>query len=141
MHGEFDLTEPAGYWSDARLAGFRSAGIRIEGGGAGGDDGPPAGAIRLKIPLTVGVRQPRPRRERWAPARLSRALAAERQYRNDEQIDNALRSVLFQVADAGYDRSRRPASLPVVSAACFTGVVDLGAIDIERERRPRHAHL
>jgi hypothetical protein len=43
-------------------------------------------------------------------------LSAEAQYRNDEQIDDALRSVLFQI----------PGSLQ--------GVVDLGALDVQRGR-------
>ena len=55
---------------------------------------------------------------------------AESQYKNDEQFDNALRSVLFQVPVPG-----NPACVqgPDVSP-CFNGVVDLAAIDIERAR-------
>jgi hypothetical protein len=44
-------------------------------------------------------------------------------------IDNHLRSVLFQVPKPGNTSCIEP-----VDAACFTGVVDLGAIDIERAR-------
>jgi hypothetical protein len=133
VHGEFDLTEPAGYWSDARLAGFRSAGIRVEGGGSSTDpDGPPPGAIRLEVPLTVGFGNP-DLVESVGLGPILRGLAAERQYRNDEQIDDALRSVLFQVPKPG---ATDPAAcgVPVVSAACYTGIEDLGAIDIERAR-------
>jgi hypothetical protein len=133
VHGEFDLTEPAGYWSDARLAGFRTAGIRVEGGGSTTDpDGPPPGALRLEIPLTVGFGNP-DLVESVGLASLLKGLASERQYRNDEQIDDALRSVLFQVPKPG---TTDPAAcgVPVISAACYTGVEDLGAIDIERAR-------
>ncbi len=132
VHGEFDLTEPAGYWSDARLAGFRSAGIRVEGGGGGGDDAPPPGATRLEIPLTVGFGNP-DLVESVGLGPLLKGLASERQYRNDEQIDDALRSVLFQVPKPG---TADPAAcgVPVISASCYAGVEDLGAIDIERAR-------
>jgi peroxidase len=131
VHGEFDLTEPAGYWSDARLAGFRLAGIRVEGGG-GGDDEAPAGAIRLEIPLTAGFGNPT-LVENMGLGPLLEGLASERQYRNDEQIDDALRSVLFQVPKPG---SADPSvcGVPVISASCYAGVEDLGAIDIERAR-------
>ena len=132
VHGEFDLTEPAGYWSDARLAGFRSAGIRVEGGGGGDADAPPPGAIRLEIPLTVGFGNP-DLVESVGLGPILKGLAAERQYRNDEQVDDALRSVLFQVPKPG---TTDPAAcgLPVISSSCFAGVEDLGAIDIERAR-------
>jgi hypothetical protein len=53
--------------------------------------------------------------------------------RNDEMIDNQLRSVLFQVPKPGIpDPSVCLDGLPLPQ--CFSGVVDLGAIDIERGR-------
>lgn len=133
VHGEFATTEPAGYWSDARLAGFRNEGIRVQGGGSSDDpDAPPPGDIRLEIPLTVGFGNP-DLVESVGLAPLLKGLASERQYRNDEQIDDALRSVLFQVPKPG---ATDPAAcgLPVISASCYAGVEDLAAIDIERAR-------
>jgi hypothetical protein len=56
-------------------------------------------------------------------------IGGEPEYKNDEQIDNQLRSVLFQVPVSGNSGCLEP-PLP----ACFNGVVDLGAIDIERGR-------
>ncbi|MEA2215203.1 MAG: peroxidase [Solirubrobacteraceae bacterium] len=59
-------------------------------------------------------------------------LATEPGYKNDEQIDDALRSILFGIPRAGanpafcYENPRQP--------ECFSVVVDLGAIDIQRER-------
>jgi hypothetical protein len=59
-------------------------------------------------------------------------LAAEPGYKNDEQIDDALRSILFGIPRSGanpafcYENPRQP--------ECFSVVVDLGAIDIQRER-------
>ena len=51
-------------------------------------------------------------------------LGGEPQYKNDEQIDNQLRSVLFQLPVPG-----NPACLdgPTLPAVLFRGVVDLGA--------------
>ena len=55
---------------------------------------------------------------------------SESQYHNDEMIDNQLRSVLFQVPVSGNPDCLDGPTLP----QCFSGVVDLGAIDIERGR-------
>ena len=59
------------------------------------------------------------------------ALGNESEYRNDELIDDQLRSVLFQVPRPG--RAQRVPRRPPLPT-CFTGVVDLGAIDVERGR-------
>src|SRR5262249_37352886 len=61
---------------------------------------------------------------------LLEALSGESQYNNDEEIDDALRSVLFQVPVPGNPDCFDNPSLP----HCFTGVVDLGAIDVARGR-------
>jgi hypothetical protein len=60
-------------------------------------------------------------------------LASESQYKNDEQIDNQLRSVLFQVPGPGVEDPMEcldGLTLP----ECYSGVMDLGAIDIARGR-------
>jgi hypothetical protein len=123
IHGEFDVAVEAGTYSRAQLAAFRAAGIAVEDG----DDGP-----ELAIPLHVAFGNPSLLRA-VGLGRLLKSLGAERQYKNDEQIDNALRSVLFQVPKPG---AANPASCgaPRVNADCFTGVQDLGAIDIQRGR-------
>jgi len=54
----------------------------------------------------------------------------EQQYQNDETIDNQLRSTLFQVPVSGNPDCLDGPTMP----QCFNGVVDLGAIDIERSR-------
>ena len=66
-------------------------------------------------------------------ARCSPRWASEHEYKNDEQIDNTMRSVLFEC------RSRaRPTRLacqtPVVDPQCFSDVTDLGVDDIMRGR-------
>ncbi len=62
-----------------------------------------------------------------------KSLGAEPQYNNDEQIDNSLRSVLFQLPGPS---APDPAACfrDPRAAGCFQGVVDLGALDIQRGR-------
>ena len=60
-------------------------------------------------------------------------LGGERQYKNDEQIDNTMRSVLFQVPKPG-TTDPTACQTPVVDPHCFSDVADLGADDIKRGR-------
>jgi Animal haem peroxidase len=64
---------------------------------------------------------------------MLRSLAAEPQYRNDEQIDNSLRSVLFEVPKPGVT-DPDACGTPVIESRCYTEVSDLGAIDVARGR-------
>jgi hypothetical protein len=64
---------------------------------------------------------------------LLSGLGDEPGYKNDEQIDDALRSVLFEVPGTGVGDPATCYQEPATEA-CFEGVVDLGAIDIQRSR-------
>ena len=63
---------------------------------------------------------------------LLAGLAGEPGYKNDEQLDNSLRSVLFGVPGPGAEPAACFAQ--PTTPGCFSGVVDLGSIDIQRAR-------
>jgi hypothetical protein len=123
VHGQFDVRFRPGAYSAAQLDAFRAQGVGIRK-----EDGRPS----LQIPLTVAFGNPE-LLPQVGLGRLLRSLSQERQYRNDEQIDNSLRSVLFQIPSPGM-ANPSACGQPVVQPGCFTGVEDLGAIDIERGR-------
>jgi hypothetical protein len=119
IHGEFEPSIPAGTYTAAQIAAFERQGIEFEE-----DEGV------LVIPLGVAFGNPSLLKDVGIGIFLS-SLAAEAQYKNDEQIDNTLRSILFQVPK---NPTVTTCGAPVVNPDCFTGVVDLGALDIERGR-------
>jgi hypothetical protein len=124
IHGEFEPTVPAGAYSADQLDRvFPSKGIAVERNADG--------TITLVIPLVAAFGNP-DLLEQVGEAPIIESLS-ESQYKNDEQIDNSLRSVLFQVPKPG---AADPASCgaPVISPSCFVGVADLGADDIQRGR-------
>jgi peroxidase len=123
IHGTFEPTVPAGNYSDEQLAAFEGAGIEVEEH----DD-----QVTLEIPLTVAFGNP-DLMQAVGVGPVLQSLGAERQYKNDEQIDNSLRSVLFQVPKPGIP-DPSVCGQPVIDPDCFSGVQDLGAIDVERAR-------
>ena len=123
VHGEFETTAPAGTYSAAQLNDFRAQGIDVV---------QRPGAVDLTIPLTAAFGNP-DLLEDVGMGPLMEGLGEETQYRNDEQIDDTLRSVLFQVPRPGTPNPSVCGS-PVVQPDCFAGVIDLGAIDVERGR-------
>jgi hypothetical protein len=123
IHGEFEPTVPTTFYSAETLAYFRGQGITIEDNGDG--------TITLVIGLNVAFGNPG-LLERVGLVPLFQSLL-ESQYRNDEQIDNTLRSILFQVPKPGTTDPTQ-CSGGEVNPDCFNGVVDLGAIDIQRAR-------
>src|SRR5213593_1369718 len=122
IHGEFDATVPAGTYTDADLAAFAARGIDVT---RDGDQ------VTLEIPLAAGFGSPDLLRD-LGLGQLFTSLS-QRQYENDEQIDNALRSVLFQIPKPGI-ADPSVCGVPLVNPDCFSGVSDLGAIDVARGR-------
>jgi hypothetical protein len=122
VHGEMEPVGHARTWSPAELRAFRAQGVEVVR-----EDG----ALNLRIPLELTFDNPDLLRSlRVGP--LLKGLAAERQYRNDEQIDDSVRSILFEVPKPG--ATPGACGLPRVSPSCFSLVQDLGAIDIQRGR-------
>ena len=123
IHGEFEVAAEPGTWTDAQLAAFEDAGIEM-----GEEDG----EITLAIPLNVAFFNPSLLPE-LGLGRVLEGLGSEAEYANDEQIDNQLRSVLFQIP--GPDVANPADCLDGVDLPdCFSGVIDLGAIDVARGR-------
>jgi hypothetical protein len=120
IHGEIEPTAPIGTYTPAQLDAFKAQGIEVE---------EEAGNTKLVIPLNLVFFNP----DLFASVGLGpllKGIGGESEYRNDEQIDNQLRSTLFQVPVAGNPDCLDGPTLP----ACFRGVVDVGAIDIARGR-------
>jgi Animal haem peroxidase len=123
VHGEFESTAAADAYSTAQLDQFNAEGITIEHNADG--------TLTLVIPLAVTFGNP----DLLQQIGLKSALQTlgERQYANDEQIDNSMRSILFQIPEPG---TTNPAKCgePVVNAECYSDIADLGADDVQRGR-------
>jgi hypothetical protein len=123
IHGTMEPVAGPKRYSPAQLAGFRAEGIAVQH-----EDG----AVKLEIPLGLTFGNP-DLLQRVGLGPLLRGFGAEREYRNDELIDNQLRSVLFEVPKPGVTNPSACLDGPSL-ANCFAGVADLGAIDIQRGR-------
>jgi hypothetical protein len=123
IHGEIEIVGPADRFGADELEGLEHMGIEIA---VDGDD------LEMAIPLNLAFGNPALVNQLGIDSILT-GMAGEPQYRNDEQIDNQLRSVLFQVP--GPDVENPSDCLDGTELAdCFSGVIDLGAIDIARGR-------
>jgi hypothetical protein len=119
IHGEMEPFAPLGTYTQAQLAAFAAKGIT---------QAPDTDQIHLVIPLSLTFGNPSLVRD-IGVGPLLKGLAAESQYKNDEQFDNQLRSVLFQIPS-----SPTAQCLDVPDPACFSVVSDLAAIDVARAR-------
>lgn len=123
VHGEIEMEVPAGTYTPAQLAAFEGQGIEVDLGPDG---------VGLAVPLNIAYFNP-DLVEQIGIGPILAGVGEEAQYRNDELIDDQLRSVLFQLPRPGAPDPSAcldGADLP----DCFQGVVDLGAIDIQRGR-------
>jgi len=120
IHGELEADTNVSRYSTATLDALRALGVEVLIDGAD---------VNLVVPLNVGFFNP----ELVSQIQLGPLLAGitgESDYKNDEMIDNSLRSVLFQVPTSSNPDCLDGPTLPT----CFRGVTDLGAIDIQRGR-------
>jgi hypothetical protein len=122
IHGELEVEADADRYTAETLEALEEHGVEVETSEDGED-------VELVIPLNVAFFNPD-----LVPAiqlgPLLQGIGSESQYKNDEQIDNQLRSVLFQIPVSENPECLDGPGLP----ECFSGVVDLGAVDIERGR-------
>ncbi|HEX8745300.1 MAG TPA: peroxidase family protein [Thermoleophilaceae bacterium] len=130
IHGEFEIEVSAADMTPAEIAALAARGVEV-GRPEPAEDGEPAGT-ELVVPLGLAFFNPD-----IVPAiglgPILAGMGREAQYRNDEQIDDALRSVLFQLPGPGAPDPAACFGDPSASG-CFQGVVDLGALDVERGR-------
>jgi Animal haem peroxidase len=122
IHGEFELETQASRYTPETLSALEESGVEIE---RLGDE------IGLAVPLNIAFANPE-LVPQLGLGPLLVGLASEAQYNNDEQIDNQLRSVLFQIPKPGVDQGECLDG-PVLES-CFSGVLDIGATDIARGR-------
>src|SRR5256886_4381127 len=120
--GWCDRGVAAGTCTDAQLAAFAAQQVVVE---------PDGDQVNLEIPLAAAFGNP-DLLQSLGLGPVFQSLS-QRQYENDEQIDNALRSVLFQIPKPGID-DPTVCGVPLVNPDCFSGVSDLGAIDVARGR-------
>ena len=120
IHGELESIGEAADYTAAQLEAIEDEGVEVE---VAGDE------VEFVIPLNLAFFNPDLLTKVGLGAVL-KGLGGEPQYKNDEQIDNQLRSVLFQVPVPGNEGCLDGPTLP----QCFRGVVDLGAIDVQRGR-------
>lgn len=120
IHGEIELETDLDRYTQQQLDEFEQMGIEVI---IEGDE------VELVIALNLAFFNP-DLIEALQLGALLQGLGLEPQYKNDDQIDNQLRSVLFQIPVEGNEDCLDGPDLP----ECFDGVIDLGAIDIERGR-------
>ncbi len=123
IHGEFEAELDLATTSADTLETLARQGITVEAD-------PDAGTAEIAIPLNLAFGNPS-LLEDVGVGNLAIGLTSEAAYANDEQIDNQLRSVLFQIP--GPDTENPLDCLDGSAIAeCFTGVNDLGALDVFR---------
>jgi peroxidase len=124
IHGEFEPTVPAGTYTDDQLNNvFPAEGITVERNADG--------TVTLVIPLVIAFGNP-DLLTQIGEGPILQSLG-EHQYKNDEQFDNSLRSVLFQVPKPNGTTPPSCGS-PVIDPSCFSDIADLAADDIQRGR-------
>ncbi len=123
IHGTIDSEATVGEIPPERMDALEGLGIEVA---------PDGEALEMEIPLNLAFGNPDLLEVVGLDAVL-RGLGGEREYNNDEMIDNQLRSVLFQIPGPDVEDPSECLDGPPMPG-CFSGVLDLGAVDIERGR-------
>jgi hypothetical protein len=137
IHGEIEPRADAADYTPAELDALREQGVEVKSENEAADDDEDAEEDEpvertLAVPLNAAFGNPGLVSAIGLDPFLA-GLADEAEYRNDEQIDNQLRSVLFQIPGPGVSDPSECLDGPTLPE-CFTTVLDLGALDIQRGR-------
>jgi hypothetical protein len=126
VNGEEHIVVPPATYTAAQLRRLQGLGIGVQSGWGARRE------LRLSLSQDAAFFHPA-----VVPAiglgPILRGLSQEPGYRNDAQLDDSLRSVLFEFPGPGV---KNPADCLVseTTPGCFTGITDLGAFDLQRER-------
>ncbi len=133
VNGEEHVEVKSSKMSGSKIAELEAMGVSIEAA--------PKRSLRLTIPEAAAFNNPA-----ILPTvglgPILKGMTDETGYANDEQISDALRSILFEIPAAG----KEPAACfeDPTTPGCFSAVEDLGAVDIQRARDngiPRYNEL
>jgi hypothetical protein len=126
VDGEVELEVEENEIPASQIPSIEAQGIRVEKRTVNGKPGYlvfiPTGAMFFspKVVPTIGL------------GKMLHGLSETPNYKNDAEIDNSLRAVLFETPKGGV--SQEECFTDPETAGCFSGVVDLGAIDAQRGR-------
>jgi hypothetical protein len=120
IHGDVETTTNVSRYSQATLDALAAEGVEVDVNGANVTIDIPDNVLFFNPDLVPQVQ--------LGP--IMTAITGEPDYRNDEMIDNQLRSTLFQIPTSSNPDCLNGPTMP----QCFSGVVDLGAIDLARGR-------
>ncbi len=123
VHGEFEPQGNLADYTPEQLDAIRAHGVEVLLAGQ---------EVEFVVPLNVAFGNPDLVEAIGLDAILL-GLGAERQYKNDEMIDDQLRSVLFQLPGPDVPDPSDCLDGPPLPE-CFQTVLDLGAVDIKRAR-------
>ncbi len=121
IHGEYEAEIDRSTITDAEIEALEAGGVEV----TVDDD-----VVEVAVPLNVAFGNPGLLVDIGLGNVLA-GLASEAAYANDEQIDNQLRSVLFQVPGPEVENPLDCLDGTEI-AGCFSGVNDLGALDVMR---------
>lgn len=120
LHGEAELETNVSRYSSTTLNALRAQGVEVTVDGAD---------VEIAVPFNVAFFNP-DLVEQLQLGPIMNGIGSESQYRNDEMIDNQFRSVLFRIPTSTNPDCLDGPTLP----QCFRGVLDLGAVDVQRGR-------
>jgi hypothetical protein len=120
IHGEVETDTNVSRYSQATLDALEAEGVEVTVDGAD---------VTIAIPDNVLFFNP-DIVEQVQLGPLMTGITGESDYRNDETIDNQLRSILFRIPTSSNPTCLDGPTMP----QCFSGVMDLGAVDVQRGR-------